>query len=348
MTKFQNLGTFDGGIIKSSATAPAVAAGGRFQVMDQAAVAAGGAFLLSELEKRDTLVREPLTSVTYARDLPIRVGGGWAEYVSAMNVSYGVTGGSEDGVVHAAGATGIPMVQADFGKELYRTHIFSCGLRVLWVDMQRGNMTGRSYDGLLKDGVRLTYDKHLDCNGYVGIKLYGTYGVINNPDVSATNAADNGSGSTHWRDKSPDQILTDVNDVILMTWERAGNDRSAIPNHIIMPYEQYNYIATTRVSELAEKTILQFLLDNNVAKTNGADLFIGGVTWCKGAGIGGTDRMVVYRNEERFIAMDELAPLNRAMTSADTSNVCYDTAYMANLSEVQMFYEETITYIDGI
>ena len=112
----------------------------------------------------------------------------------------------------------------------------------------------------------------------------------------------------------PDQILKDINDAILAVWGAAEYDRDAIPNHIIMPYEQFNYLATTRVSELAEKTILQFLLDNNVAKTNGSDLYIGGCSWCKGAGTGGKDRMVVYLNKERFVATDELAPLSRVMT----------------------------------
>ena len=347
MKKFNNLGTFDGGTV-TSPTSVAAAAGGRIQMMDEAAIQSGGAFLQSELEKRDTMVREPLTSVTYARDIPVRVGGGWAEYTSAMNVSYGVAGGSEDGPVHAGGANGIPMVQADFNKELAKAHIYSVGLRVMWVDMQRGNMTGRNYESLLKDGVRLNYDKHLDANGYVGIRKYNTFGVLNHPKVTITDAADNGSGSTRFIDKKPAQILRDINDAILMTWKASGNDRSAIPNHIIMPYEQYNYLATTMVSELAEKSILQYLLDNNVAKTNGSSLYIGGVNWCEGAGIGGTDRMAIYRNEERFVAWDELVPLNRAMTSPNASNVCYDTTYMANVSEVQLFYEQTMTYVDGI
>ena len=48
------------------------------------------------------------------------------------------------------------------------------------------------------------------------------------------------------------------------------------------------------------------------------------------------------------MAMDELVPLTRAMTSPNTADFCYDTAYAANLSEVQVFYEQTITYMDGI
>lgn len=345
--KYKNMGTFDAGVVSAPSTG--AAAPQRYQVMDDAVIASGGAFLQSELEKRDNTIRQPLTSFTYGRDLPIRVGGGWAEYVSAMNVEYGVAGGSEDGPVHAGGANGVPMVQANFDKELFKTHVFSVGMRIGFVDMQRGNMTGRSYESILRDGIRMTYDKHMDANAYVGIKRYGSTGLVNNPNVTTANAASTGTGSsTAFKSKTPDQILQDINSAILAVWATAEYDRSAIPNHILMPYEQFNYLATTRVSELAEKTILTFLLENNVSKQNGTDLFIGGATWCKGTGAGGSDRMVVYINEERFIAMDELAPLNRAMTQPNATNLCYDTAYLANISETQLFYENIMRYVDGI
>ena len=122
--EFKNMGTYDGGVISSS---PATAmASQRFRTMDAAAIANNGAFLQSELEKKDNVIRQPLTSFTYSRDLPIRVGGGWAEFVSAMNVDYGVTGGSEDGPVHA----GSPWYRRTLTKGCLRLISFRlvCGL----------------------------------------------------------------------------------------------------------------------------------------------------------------------------------------------------------------------------
>lgn len=345
---FKQVGTFDLGIVGGSSKAAPT--GAMRMTMDADGIASGGAFLTSELEKRDALIRTPLTSFTYTRDLPIRVGGGWADYVSAMSVGYGVTGGSGDGVVDAGGANGIPMVQADFDKGLYKAHAVAMGTRVMWVDMQKGNVTGRNIETLLRDGVRMTYDKHMDENAYVGFERYGTTGLVNNPDVTVTDAASNGatSPSTKFKDKTPDQILDDINTGILDAWAQAEYDLDAVPNHIIMPYEQYNYLATTRVSDLAEKTILTFLMENNVASQNGSDLFIGATNWCKGAGGSSDDRMVIYCNKERYIAMDELAPLNRAMTSPNTQHFCYDTAFAGNVSEVEIFYTQPIVYVDGI
>ena len=333
---FKNVGTFD----LRNETMPGFSK--PCAMMDAAGIASGQAFLESELEKRDRLVRTPLTSFTYTRDIPIRVGGGWAEFVSAMNVGYGVTGGSGDGIIQAAAVDGIPLIQANFGKDLWKTHIISMGTRVFWVDMQRGNLTGRNIDTLLRDGLRMAYDKHMDENVYAGFAKYGSTGLINNSAVTVNSA--NGT----WATSTVDEILDDVNSSILDAWEASGYDLDAIPNHILLPYEQFNYIATTMVTSLAEKSILTYIKENNVAKNYGVDVVFGATAWCKGAGAGSTDRMVTYCNKERFVAVDELVPITRAMTTPNAERFSYDTAYAGNVSEVELFYEQTMIYTDGI
>lgn len=312
------------------------------------AVANGAAFLSSELEKRDNLIREPLKSLTYPRDMPIRVGGGWVETLSALNIDYGVAGGSGDGLVHAPGANSPTVIQANLEKDIYKTHIFSIVMRIMYVDMQRSAVTGRSLEMMLSTGIRNAYDKHMDQNVYIGMPQYNTVGLINNPLVTAVNVVNGSAGTPSWATKTPDEILNDVNTAILDCWAAGEYDLSAIPNHIILPYEQYNYIAVTRVSQLAEKTILNFLEENNVARHNGSTLTMGGVSWLKGAGAGGTDRMVTYRRDPRFIVAEELVPLQRIMTQPNIDALAYDSAYMANLSEVEVFYTQPIRYSDGI
>lgn len=342
MNRFQNMGTFDAGTIGGGRAAPDVA------VMDEAGIASGGAFLRSELEKRDTLIRKPLTSVTYPRDININTGGGWVDAISAQSVGYGLTGGSNDGPVGSGGANGIPIVSADVTNGLYKAHVFQVALRVMFVDMQKANYVGRSLDNLLSDGVRMSYDKHQDRNIYLGFERYGTTGILNNPDSVETTVVAGASGETQWAKKTPDEILADVNAAITANWAAAEYDESAMPNHILIPYEQYTDILTRKVTDLATETILDFLMRNNAAAKKGGNLFIGPTRWCKGAGTGETDRMVVYVNHERFLSAEELVPLNRVMTSPSAANACYDTAYMANLSEVEVFYPQTIAYYDGI
>lgn len=343
---FQNVGTYNAGAFTMKSSGPAPMNG--VPTMDADGIASGGAFLVSELEKRDPLIRKPLTSFTYPRDIVIQAGGGWVDYVSAMSVAYGITGGAVNSPVTAGGANGIPTVQANVNKGVYKAHVFAAALRVMFQDMQRANYIGRSLDNLLQDGVRMAYDKHMDANVYVGIEDYGTTGLVNNPDVTETTAANGTAGTATWATKTPQEILKDVNDALTAVWAANEYDETAVPNHILIPYEQYNYILTTMVTDLATETIYDFLMKNNVAAKNGGSLFIGATRWCKGAGTSSKDRMVVYVNHERFVKMDELVPMSRIMSAPNVANVCYDTAYMANLSEVQLFYPTSILYVDGI
>lgn len=342
---FNNVGNTNGGVFQ----VPSVSTrdGGVF-TMDAAGIASGGAFLVSELEKRDTLIRKPLTSFTYPRDIEIEVGGGWADYVSAMSVAYGITGGSGASPVTAGGSNAVPIVQASMDKGMFKAHTFAAALRVMFQDMQRANYVGRSLDQMLSDGVRLTYDKHMDQNVYVGIEEYGTTGLLNNADVTVDSAETGTGGSTTWATKTAAEILADVNAALTDAWEAAEYDLDAIPNHILLPYAQYTHILNTMVTDLATETIYDYIMKNNIASKNGSDLFIGATSWCKGAGADSADRMVVYCNKKRYVKMDELVPLSRIMSAPNVANVCYDTAYMANISEVQVFYPQTMLYVDGI
>lgn len=340
MKRFQNVGTFDAGVITSSGGA---APGGSAMTMDAAGIASGMAFLTSELEKRDPLIRKPLTSVTYPRDIVVKSGGGWVDYVSAQAVGYGITGGSGGSPVQAGGSNGLPIVQANLEKGLYKAHTFAAALRVMWVDMQKANYIGRSLDQLLQDGMRMAYDKHMDQNVYTGMEEYGSTGLVNNPDVTETSV----TGGT-WASKTKEQILADINSALTAVWAAAEYDEDAMPNHILLPYEQYTYIMNTMVTDLATETILDYVLKNNVAAKNGKSLYIGATRWCKGAGTGGADRMVVYVNHERFLQVEELVPLARVMSQPSATEFCYDTAYAANLSEVELFYPQTMQYFDGI
>src|SRR5216110_571412 len=92
----------------------------RMQTMD-AAVSAGLAFLESELEKRDPKVREPLTSVTWMRDIPVKSGGGWVDFTSNLFVDYGISGPNGYGI-QGSQTTTIPIVQANLTKDVYRTY----------------------------------------------------------------------------------------------------------------------------------------------------------------------------------------------------------------------------------
>lgn len=331
--------------LNASAFAGAPRGGSGF--LNDAAIGSGLAFLTSELEKLDPKLREPLTSTTYPRDVEIITGGGWAEAESKMNVNYGVSGGQADGVGGGA-ANAIRNIQADLSKDVYKVFPYEVTMSVKFIDAQRSDLIGRSLEQIYDDGIRLDYDKYMDINTYVGQQAYNTYGLVNDPQIIATSVAAGASASTLWAQKTPDEILADINTVITDAWAAAGYDQSAVPNHILIPPSNYALIVSRKVSDQADKSIYTYLLENNMAAAKGVNLVIADCRWCEGAGTGNTNRMVAYVNEKRFVSESVLQPLARVMTQPVVRNASYDSLYVSNIGTVIKHYLEPFRYADGI
>ena len=317
--------------------------------MDAAAVSSGLAFLESELEKLDPMLREPLTSTTYPRDIEIESGGGWVEATSAFNVQYGVTGGQSDGVGGIQNS--IRRIQADISKDLYKVLPYEVSMSIKIQDQLRGAVTSRSIEQMYDDGIRLDYDKYMDINTYLGQKAYGTTGLVNDPNIAATSVITGAGGSTKWKDKTPQEILNDIDDAVVQAWAAAQYDNSAIPNHILIDPDNFAYLNRTPFTAngaAAPVSLLNYLLDNNIAKAKGVDLFIGECRFCAEAGTGKTNRMVAYVNQRRFVGMDVPVPLSRVMTQPNVETASYDSLYMANVGQVKVHYFEPFIYRDGI
>lgn len=315
------------------------------QTMDRA-TAGGMAFLVGELEKRDPKLYEPLTSTTWPRDIVTKSGGGWVDYTTTYNVSYASTGGNEAGII--GGQTdNIPIMQADIGRDVNKVFTWSNILKVPFVDQQKLRGIGRSLDDILDKGIRINHDKTLDMNTYLGFPSHGTYGLINNPNVRTAMAPVGEKGSSRWKDKSPQEILNDVNSVQGDTWAASEYDLSGMANHILIPPEDYKFLVQTQLPAVGI-SLLKFLMENNIGKDQGVDLHIAPCRQCIGAGEGGLDRMVAYANNEERVRFDLPVPLERSMTQPVVTQLAYLTAYVTQFGEVVFVYLTHAKYYDGI
>jgi hypothetical protein len=316
-------------------------------ITNDSAISSGMAFLNAELEKRDPKLHEPLASVTWMRDIVAKTGGGWVEFSSNYFVDYATTGGNDNGII--GGETNdIPIMQANVNKDIFKVFTFSNILKVPFVDQQKLQGIGRSLDDILDKGIRLNYNKSIDNLVYTGLSSAGIYGLVNNPNVAASNAANGASGTATWSTKTPAEILKDINSLIVTTWTNSEYDLTGMANHILIPPQQYSYLVGQTVSTAGNISILQFLLDNNIAKNQGVDITIAPSRWCSGAGTGGTDRVVAYVNDEDKVNFDLPVPLSRVMTQPQVTEMAYLTAYAAQLGQVKFLYLQCAEYLDGI
>lgn len=321
--------------------------GSGIRTIDAAGITTGMAFLEGELEKRDPKIREPLTSVTWPRDIVAETGGGWVDFTSTLNVDYATSGANEGSLV--GGATDvISLVQANVNKDIFKVFTWAQGMKVPFVDSQKFQTIGRSIDAILDRGIRLNYNKSIDQLVYRGFAQVGITGLVNDPNIISSVAPNGASGQPTWASKTVDEILWDVNKVLTEAWAASEFDESAIPNHLLLPPQKYAYIMSTRIGTSGDESILSYLQKNNLAKNQGKDLFIAPCRWCTGAGTGGTDRMVAYVNDRDKLYFDLPVPLTRAMTQPVALQFAYVTIYAAQMGQVKFLYNQPARYMDGI
>lgn len=321
--------------------------GSGIRTIDAAGITTGMAFLEGELEKRDPKIREPLTSVTWQRDIVAETGGGWVDFTSTMDVDYATAGANQNSLV--GGQTDvIPMVQANVNKDIFKVFTWAQAMKVPFVDGQKMQTIGRSLDSILDKGIRLNYNKSIDQLVYQGFANVGITGLVNNPSVVSSMAPAGAAGDTEWATKTVDEILWDINKAITEAWAASEYDDSAMANHILLPPQKYAYLVSTRIGTSGDENILSYLLKNNMAAQQNKKLDIYPCRWCAGAGTGGSDRMMVYVNNKDFTYFDLPVPLTRAMTQPVALQFAYITIYAAQMGQVKTLYTQPQRYVDGI
>ena len=216
--------------------------------------------------------------------------------------------------------------------------------------MEREKMlqVGRDPETFLNKGIRLHCDKLIDRNVYTGFTKVSSTGLCNNPNITRSSAAPHTPGGTDtaWDNKTADEILADINRAISALWKDNDCSSDALPNHILIPVEQFGQLVTRKVSDDSERSILTYVLENNLSVQQGGELTISPCKWCGGVGSNGSDRMVVYMNRVDRICFNLTQPLRRMDT--EYSEMRIKIPYIAQFSEVRFLYPSTVRYLDGI
>ncbi len=302
-------------------------------------------FLMKELEKVDETILEPLSGTDWPRDMPVITGGGLIESVSSIDVTYASTGQEDDNLYFDA-ANDIPVIQADMSKSVARTFNFAEYMSFSFTEKEKMASVGRDPETFLNKGIRLHCDKVIDRNVYVGFRKTASTGLCNNVSVVRASARNGAAGTTQWRTKTADEILTDINYSLSAVWEANDCVSDALPNHILVPVEQFGQLVTRKVSDDSERSILTYILENNIATRQGRELVISPCKWCSAIGSNYSDRMVTYMNQVDRICFNLTQPLRRMET--EYADMRIKIPYIAQFSEVRFLYPSTVRYTDGI
>ena len=160
-------------------------------------------------------------------------------------------------------------------------------------DIRAAQFAGKPLEQRKANSAVRAHQELMNRLAFFGDAEYGIQGWLTNANIPSAAVADNDGGTSKlWINKTPDEILEDMNESIRSIVDLSNG--AEMPNTIVMPIKQYQLISTTARSDTSDTTILQFFLANNPGMS---------VEWAnelKGA-FAGDDGFITYdRNPDKL------------------------------------------------
>ncbi len=234
----------------------------------------------------------------YASLIPVDTSAGeWAKSVTY----YSMDGAGKARWLNGNGKD-VPMVGVS--SEQHETAVHAAGIGHGWgmEEVNQARMLGQNLPSDKAAMARKAYEEMVYNISFNGDADKGFEGLFDYTGVPAASVEADGAGSaTEWSEKTPDQIIRDVN-ALLIGLHQATNT-TEMANTLVLPVERMQVIASTRVTDTA-MTILEFIQKANVytAQTR-KPLTIIGKRGLSKAGVGETARMIAYRRAAEVLKL---------------------------------------------
>lgn len=331
-----------------------------------------GAFLVGELERLDQTLHEPLSSITWDRDLPQRTDVTVADEVSSFTQStFGTPSGAGTGSAigqkrSAIGkvTTEVPEIALDIDKVTVPLFPWGEGIAYSLPELASAAQLGRPVDQQKVVALNRDFQLQMDAQAYLGWTGNSTVGLINatvanGGQVVVTNLPTSGTGgnTANWSggQKTPSQILTDMANMCYGPWASSGF--AVRPNRMLLDPLNFTYISVTPATTAGSKSILAYFLESYNADTQAPPLRILPLKWLTGAGVGGTllspnttNRGVVYSRfegpwQEAYVRFPTVM-LQRTPLQFD--GLWHKFYFWGRMGAPEFVYPETIQYFDGM
>lgn len=313
------------------------------------------AYYVNQLENFDQTVHMPLTSVSWGRDIQLRGNVSLANESTSFTRSTFAASGTQSARPAninngpskpwiSPNSTALPGVSVNGEKLTLPLRPLGRELNYSFIELQRSQLMGQPIDSQQMDALKLQYQMEVDAMVYIGDIDVGAEGLVNQAGVVATNAPAGLSGSSLWANKTPTEILKDVNDLLSASWTAAA--LAVCPSALRIPPAQFSLLATTLVSSAGTTSILEYVAINCISnKINGKPLDIQPLKWLTGRGADSSDRAFVYTNDLNYVRFP-LVPIQRQ--NAYYMGIKFFAPYTYGFGELEVVYPETMRYLDKI
>jgi hypothetical protein len=206
-------------------------------------------------------------------------------------------------------------------------------------EIRASEMVGKSLDARKASAAYRGHEETINRLIFNGDSEYGLPGFFTNVNVPMYVIPANGTGATKlWVNKTPDQILADMNGIVNSVLTTTKGVHRA--TEVWLPIAQYTYVNTTIRGSMSDKTILQVFLESQPGVS------VKMVLECGGAGAGATDRMVAFENNEDNVAIE--LPMMFMQHSAQQVNLEFTVPCESRYGGVIWRYPLSGTFADGI
>ena len=205
------------------------------------------------------------------------------------------------------------------------------------IQLGRAQMLGIPLSPESAKAARKSIENSLDKLAWYGNSAKGIEGFLTNPAIDVTTADVGAGGTTFWKDKTTDERIADVKSNADKIRSLTNGVESA--DTLLLPIDQYGILTNPR--ESTDTSGMNWILGNLPdIKT------IEWVPQLKGAGAGGTNRMVLYKKDEDVL--DFAIPFDIFAEPAQLRGMAWKTILRAATAGVRVKRPKSVLFVDGI
>ena len=239
----------------------------------------------------------------------------------------------------------VPTVGVGMNKHESSVYTAGIGYSYGFEEINHARLTGIPLDSEMASAARRASEQLIYSTALMGDTEKNMEGLFDYSGVPLEAILADGAGSSKaWADKTPDQIIRDVNQ--MLTGLHSATNTVAMADTLILPIERFQYIASTRLGD-TNMTILEFIRQNNVyTATTGASLTIRGVRGMLTIGGSSDARMIAYRRSPEVLKMH--VPMPHRFLPVQIDGLQFTVPGVFRLGGLDVRLPKEIRYGDGI
>jgi hypothetical protein len=213
-------------------------------------------------------------------------------------ISHEIPEGATSATVRSYDRTGTAKVISDYATDLPRSDIKGKEYPVFvkqvgssygynTKEIRSAKLTGMPLEARRAAAAEEAHERKMNEIAFFGDADNGLLGLMTVGGIPYATVAAKAAGGTSFANGTSDEILFDMNHAVHTM--RSTTLMKESPTRLLLPVMQYGIISTRRVSSQSDTTVLEYFL-----KTNGFINEVMPLNELDGAGVGGTDVMIIY------------------------------------------------------